>query len=137
MMDIDALKLNIEKGSLLGYEVGQQVPTEAHSQNITNFDYGYAVYVLGSVISAIFICFMTDYEGFKSYKGSICFSGKEFHLEQNTSFDEVASIFGEPVEEWNDGVERCAEFLVNGRTVGFIWCVDGKLALKHLSIEIA
>ncbi|MFS1526056.1 hypothetical protein ACL7TT_18450 [Microbulbifer sp. 2304DJ12-6] len=127
--------LDVNDGSLLGYRVGSLAPVSLGGEHLQLFDDGYAINVIDGKISSIFTCYRDGYEGFRSFKGGVSLDGRVLHFDNDTDFEKVIQVFGDPVEQWNDGVEMCAEFKVNDVRVEVIWNVDGRQSLDYISLE--
>ena len=134
------LILNIDKCSFLDYSLGDVVPKEFKGNYYQNHDRGYGIYLANNQISTIVVYLREGYEKFNTFNGAIIINGNKYQFDKNTTFEEVISVFGMPEDQWNDGVEMCAEYSKKNTSQEFdieiIWHIDGKVSLDYISIEL-
>ena len=133
---MEELFFELDKGTLQQFRIGADLPTESESTHIVNQKSGYAIGIVDNTVSSIFACLNVGYEEYSEFRGQIILGGEVLDLDCGTSFEEVSSKLGTPVEHWNDGIEECGQFVVSGNLVEFVWSVvRPKPILQYVSVE--
>lgn len=129
------LIFNLDKGLLGKYQVGADTPEEFNAKHLHDYNAGYSISVFNNQISAILVCFRYGYRKFDKFEGAVSVDGSEYRFTSSTTVEEIKSILGNPIDEWNDGVEQGLDYSRNDQDIQIVWHVDGKVTLDYISVE--
>ncbi len=131
------INLNLDEGSLGSYKLGDASNKER--EIIYNYDEGFAVEIMDNKVSTIFVYFNDGCNGFKIFRGDVIFKKEKLNFNSRTSPNYIQSIFGTPIEFWDDDVEVNYQFSVNNMILEFDWGYykndkNNPLSLDYMSI---
>lgn len=129
---IEKIIFDLDEMSLNSYFLRQKLD----ENSIHNKDLGYSIRVKCGVIKSLCTYFGNDLYGYSRFPGLIIKEGKNLEIGINSSVIEVRNFFGEPDNQWNDGVEENMQFIVNDVRIEFSWYVDcSSVSLSYLLVE--
>ena len=134
-LNMNILTFNLDNGSLGKYVLSSKAPMEFNNKHLICYKEGYTVSLFNKKISAILVCFRKGYMNFSTFLGTIIINKKGYYFNADTTLENIKNILGEPIEEWNDGVEKCVIYCHRGRDVEIVWHVNGVTTLDYVSIE--
>jgi hypothetical protein len=135
---MNAQKFNFDLCALNDFILGGVSSACGISANQENAEIGYDVYVKDGVIDGIFICLNAGYRGYKKFEGSFFKKDKLLDLDTSSKPEDISAIFGEPIEQWDDGSEVNMQFLIRDKyRIEFSWGIrNSGIKLDYMIAEL-
>ena len=132
---MNKLILDLDVGSIDGFAIGSSENARRNVNSMNNPGKGYSINLHEGKVTSLFTCFLSGYNGFQCFTGSIKINNDLFEFNSSTTIDEINSRFGNPTNEWNDGIESCLEYSKAELFIEVVWSVENEVVLQYISAE--
>lgn len=132
---MNELILDLDSGSIGGFAIGSSEESSQNKGSLNNPTEGYSINLHEGTVSSLFVCYLSGYNGFQCFSGSIKINNDYFNFNSSTTVAEIKSKFGSPTNEWNDGVEKCLEYSTKSFFIEALWSVENGELLQYVSVE--
>jgi len=130
------LELNLDYGLLTNFKLGEKHNECLAEPFVQSFEYGYSIGLENFTVSSIMVILRAGYEGFNAFCGPVISNGNSYYFSSSSTVSDLVDVLGKPFDTWNDGVEKCSMFNLNGICLEAIWHIDSFESLDYLCIEI-
>jgi len=134
---MNEVNFNFDNMSLNNFHIGQTIDKYDPDEVVTDKTAGYSIKLKNKMVVHISIYLANFSYGFSKYQGSFNKGSDFIKFSETSSFEEIKNVFGQPYEEWDDGVERNMQFIVDKYLIEFSWNIEeSQPKLMYFSVEL-